>query len=146
MRFLIQIFIDFPPWITFHVSTFQLLDKNPANEIKAETLKQLKSFKGNKIMDFRLYYYPKRIGKHAPGFYGHLKLHKPVTNGWPFLLYGGFSIYNLNRYIANTLKTYAKDEKNYVRNWTIFPKFLKDVPIENGKNNLIWRNPLYQVC
>lgn len=90
-------------------------------------------------MDFRLYYYPKRIGKHAPGFYGHLKLHKPVTIGWPFLLYGGFSIYDLNRYIANTLKTYDKDEKNYVRNWTIFPKFLKDAPIENGKNNLIWR-------
>ena len=42
-------------------------------------------------------------------------------------------MYNLNKYIANILKAYVKDENNNVKNSTTFSNYISNVPIEDDK-------------
>ena len=61
----------------------KLLKKDPTTKIKAKTLKQLKILKDNDA---------------------GVSIRSIVS-------YSGSPLYNLNKYIANILKTYVKDEK-----------------------------------
>ena len=42
-------------------------------------------------------------------------------------------MYNLNKYIANNLIVYVKDENNNSKNSTTFSKYFKNVTIEDDK-------------
>ena len=42
-------------------------------------------------------------------------------------------MYKLNKYIANILKAYVKDEKNNAKNLTTFSDYIRNVPIEDDK-------------
>ena len=75
---------------------YQLLKKDPTTKIKAKTLEQLKNSKDNKIID-----------------------NKPVVPVRRIVLYGGSSLYNLNKYMANILK----ECKFQIRMPIILPRF-----------------------
>ena len=51
----------------------------------------------------------------------------------PIVLYSGSRLCNLNKYIANIVKAYVKDENNSARNSTTFSDYIKNVPIEEDK-------------
>ena len=112
---------------------YQLLKKDPTTIIKAKTLKQLKVLKNNKFIDNKLYYYLKPTDSPAPRFYGQPKIHKPVVPIRPIVSYSGSPLYNLNKYIANILKTYVKHENNNAKNSTTFSNYIQNVPIEDGE-------------
>ena len=42
-------------------------------------------------------------------------------------------MYNLNKYIANILKTYVKHENNNAKNSTAFSNYIRNVPIEDDE-------------
>ena len=42
-------------------------------------------------------------------------------------------LYNLNKYVANILKAYVKDENNKVKNSTTFSNFIRNAPIEDDE-------------
>ena len=48
----------------------------------------------------------------------------------PIVSYSGSPLYNLNKYIANILKPYVKDENNNARKSTKFSNYIKNFPIE----------------
>ena len=52
---------------------YQLLKKDPTSEIKAKTLKQLKTMKENEFIDNKLYYYLKPTDSPTLRFYGQPK-------------------------------------------------------------------------
>ena len=110
---------------------YQLLKKDPTTKIKAKTLKQLKVLKDNKFNDNKLYYYLKPTDSPAPRFYGQPKIHKPGVPIRPIVLYSGSPLYNLNKYIANILKAYVRDENNNAKNSTTFSNNIRNVPIED---------------
>ena len=110
---------------------YQLLKKDPTTKIKAKTLKQLKVLKDNEFIDNKLYYYLKPIDSPAPRFYGQPKIHKPGVPIRPIVSYSGSPLYNLNKYIANILKTYVKHENNNAKNSTTFSNYIRNVPIED---------------
>ena len=96
-------------------------------------MKQLKVLKDNKFIDNKLYYYLKHTDSPAPRFYGQPKIHKPGVPIRPIVSYSGSPLYNLNKYIANILKTYVKHENNNPKNSTTFSNYIRNVPIEDDK-------------
>ena len=87
-------------------------------------MKQLKVLKGNEFIDNKLYYYLKPIDLPAPRFYGRQKIHMPGVPICPIVAYSGSPLHNLNKYIANIIKTYVKDENNNVKNSTMFSNYM----------------------
>ena len=69
----------------------------------------------------------------APRFYGQQKVHKPGVPIRPIVSYSGSSLYNLNKYIANILKSYVKDENNSAKNSTTLSTYIRNVPIEDDE-------------
>ena len=112
---------------------YQLLKKDPTTKIKAKTLKQLKALKDNEFIDNKLYYYLKPTDSPAPRFYGQPKIHKPGVPIRPIVSYSGSPLYNLNKYIANILKTYVKHENNNAKNSTTFSNYIRNVLIEDDE-------------
>ena len=51
----------------------------------------------------------------------------------PIVSYCGSPLYNLNKYIANILKAYVKDENNNVKNSTTFSNYIRNAPIEDDE-------------
>ena len=107
---------------------YQLLNKDPTTKIKTKTLKQLKVLKDNEFTDNKLYYYLKPTDSPAPRFYGQPKIHKPRVPIRP-ASYNGSLLYNLNKYIANILKAYVRDENNNAKNYTMFSHHIRNVPM-----------------
>ena len=112
---------------------YQLLKKDPTTNIKAKTLKQLKVLKENEFIDNKLYYYLKPTDSPAPRFYGQPKIHKSGVPIRPIVSYSGSPLYNLNKYIANILKTHVKHENNNAKNSTTFSNYIRNVPIEDDE-------------
>ena len=88
-----------------HINHFK---KDLTTKIKAKALKQLKVLKDNEFIDNKLYYYLKPTASPAPRFYGQPKIHKPEVPIRPIVSYSGSPLYNVNKYIANSLKAYVK--------------------------------------
>ena len=84
---------------------YQLLKKDPTTKIKSKTLKQLKVLKNNEFVDNKFYYYLKPTDSPAPRFYGQPKIQEPGIPIRPVVTYCGCPLNNLNKYIANILKT-----------------------------------------
>ena len=51
----------------------------------------------------------------------------------PIVSYNGSPLYNLNKYIANILKAYVRDENNNAKNSTMFSHYIRNVPIEDDE-------------
>ena len=111
----------------------QLLNKDTTTKIKAKTSKQSKVIKDNKFIDNKIYYYIKPLDSPAPRFYGQPKIHKLGVPIRPIVSYSGSPLYNLNKYIANILKAYVKDENNNAKNSTTFSNYIRNVPIEDDE-------------
>ena len=111
----------------------QLLKKDPTTKIKTKTLKQLKVLKDNEIIHNKLYYYLKPTDSPVPRFYGQPKVHKPGVPILPIVSYSGSPLYNLNKYIANIVKAYVRDENNNAKNSTTFSNYIRNVPIEDDE-------------
>ena len=109
------------------------LKKDPTTKIKARTLKQLKVLKDNEFTDNKLYYYLKPIDSSAPRFYGQPKQYKQRVPIHPIVSYSDSPLRNFNKYIANILKAYVKDENNNAKNSTTFSNYIRNVPIEDDK-------------
>ena len=112
---------------------YQLLKKDPTTKIKTTTLKQLKVLKDNEFIDNKSYYYLKPTDSPAPRFYGQLNIHNPRVPIRPIGSYSGSPLFNLNKYIANILKSYAKDENNNANYSTTFSNYIRNVPIEDDE-------------
>ena len=114
-----------------HISngSYQLLKKDPTTKIKPKTLKQLKVLKNNEFIDNKLYYNLKPTDSPEPRFYGQPKTNKSRVPIRPIVSFSGSLLYSLNKYIANILKTYVKDENNQAKNSTTFSNYTKNVPI-----------------
>ena len=62
----------------------------------------------------------------------------------PTVSYSGPSLDSLNKYIANILKAYIKDENNNAKNCTRFPTYIRNVSIEYDKTMVSFDvTPLY---
>ena len=69
----------------------------------------------------------------APRFYGQPKIHQPGVPIRPIVSYSGSPLYSLNKYMANILKAYVKDEKNNAKNSTTFSNYIRNAPIEDDE-------------
>ena len=58
---------------------------------------------------------------------------KPGVPIRPIVSYSGSPLYSLNKYIANILKAYVRDENNNAKNSTTFPNYIRNVPIEDDE-------------
>ena len=118
-----------------HISNgpYQLLKKDPTTKIKTKTLKQLKVLKDSEFIDNKLYYYLKPTDSPVPRFYGQPKIHKPGVPIRPTVSHSGSQLYNLNKYIANILKAYVRDENSNAKNSTMFPHYIRNLPIEDDE-------------
>ena len=96
-------------------------------------MKQLKVLKDNEFIDNKLYYYPKPTDSPAPRFYGKPKIHKPGVPIRPIVSYSVSPLYNLNKYKANILRPYVRDENNNAKNSTTFSNYIRNVPIEDDE-------------
>ena len=94
-------------------------------------MKQLKNLKGNEFIDSKLHYYLKPTASPAPRFYGQPKIHKPGVPIRPIVSYSGSPLYNVNKYIANSLKAYVKHENNNAKNSTTFSNYIRNVLLDN---------------
>ena len=112
---------------------YLLLKKDPTTIIKAKTLKQLKILKNNKFIDNKLYYHLQPTDLPVSRFYGQPKIHKPGVPICPIISYSGPTLYNFNKYIANILKAYVKDENNNAKNSTTFSNYIRNIPIEDDE-------------
>ena len=138
--------MDYLETCMYHINNgpYQLHRKDPTTKIKAKTLKQLKVLKDNEFIDNKLYYYLKPTDSPAPRFYGQPKIHKPGVPIRPIISYSGSPLYNINKYIANILKAYIKDENNNAKNSTRFPTYIRNVSIEYDKTMVSFDvTPLY---
>ena len=86
--------------------SYQLLKKDRNTKIKTKKLKQLKVLKDNEVTDNKLCCYLKPTDSSTPRFYVQPKIHKPGVPVRPIVSCSGSPLYNLNKYIANILKTY----------------------------------------
>ena len=59
--------------------------------------------------------------------------HKPGVPIRPLVSYSDTPLYNLNKYIANSLKAYVRDENNNAKNSTTFSNYIRNVPIEDDE-------------
>ena len=82
-------------------------------------------------MIHKLYCYLKPTNLLARRFYNQSEIHKPGVPTHPIVSYSGSPLYNLNKYIANILQTYVKDENNNAKNSTTFYNYIGNVPIED---------------
>ena len=89
-------------------------------EKKKNLLPKLKVLKDNELIDNKLYYHLKPTDSPTPRLYGQPKIHKPGVPNRPIFSYSGSPLYNLNKYIANIIKAYIKDENNNAKNFTTF--------------------------
>ena len=112
---------------------YQLLNKDTTTKTKTKTLKQLNVLEDNKFIDNKLYYYLKYTDLPEARFYGQPKIHKPGVPIRPIVSYSGSPLYNLNKYIANILKAYVRDENNNAKNSTTFSNYIRNVPIEDDE-------------
>ena len=96
-------------------------------------MKQLKVLKDNEFTNNKLYYHLKPTDSPAPRFYGQPNIHKPGVPIHPIVSYSGSPLYNLNKYIANILKAYVKDENNNAKNSTTFSNYIRTSPIEDDE-------------
>ena len=110
--------------------SYQLLKKDPTTKIKAKALKQLKVLKDNECIDHKLYCYLKPTNLLARRFYSQPEIHKPGVPTHPIVSYSGSPLYNLNKYIANILKAYVKDENNNAKNSTTFSNYIRNFPLK----------------
>ena len=69
----------------------------------------------------------------VPRIYGQPKIYKPVVSMYPIVSYSGSPLYDLKKYIANILKAHVKNENNNTKNSTMFPNYIRNVPIEDDK-------------
>ena len=115
-----------------HISNgpYQFLKKDPTTKIKANTLKQLKTLKDNEFIDNKSYYYLKPTNSSRPRVYAQPKIQKPGVPIRHIVLYSDYPLYNLNKYSANILKAYVKDENNNAKNATTFCNYIRNVAIE----------------
>ena len=60
-------------------------------------------------------------------------MHKHGVPIRPIVLCSGSSLYSLNKYIANILKIYVKDENNNAMNSTTFSNSIRDFSIKYGE-------------
>ena len=51
----------------------------------------------------------------------------------PIVSYSGSVLYNLNKYMANIVKAYVKDENNNAKNSTTFSNYIRNVRIEEDE-------------
>ena len=112
---------------------YQFLKKDSNTKIKVKTLKQLKVPKDNELTDNKLYYYLKPTDSSALRFHWQPKVHKPEVPICPIVSYSGTPLSSLNKYIANILKAYVKDEINNAKNSTRFSNYIGNVPIEDDE-------------
>ena len=96
-------------------------------------LPKLKVLKDNELIDNKLYYHLKPTDSPTPRLYGQPKIHKPGVPNRPIFSYSGSPLYNLNKYIANIIKAYIKDENNNAKNFTTFSNYIRNVPIEDDE-------------
>ena len=96
-------------------------------------MKRRKSLKDSNFNDNKLYYYIKPTDLPDPKLYAQPKIHQPGVPIRPFVSYSGSPLYNLNKYITNTLKAYVKNENNNACNSTTFSNYIRNVTIEDGK-------------
>ena len=96
-------------------------------------MKQIKTLNDNEFLDDNSYYYLKPIDSPEPRFYGQPKETKPGVSICCIVPYSKFSSFNINKYIANILKAYAKDERNNANNSTIFPTTSEMFPLKTSK-------------
>ena len=96
-------------------------------------LPKLKVLKDNELIDNKLYYHLKPNDSPRPRLYGQPKIHKPGVPNRPIFSYSGSPLYNLNKYIANIIKAYIKDENNNAKNFTTFSNYIRNVPIEDDE-------------
>ena len=94
-------------------------------------MKQLKVLKDSEFIDNKLYYYLKPTDSPAPRFYGQPQIHKPGVPIRPIVSYSGSPLYNLNKYIANILKAYVRN--NNANNSTTFSNYIRNVPIKDDE-------------
>ena len=66
-------------------------------------------------------------------FYGQPKIYKPGVPRRPIVSYSGSPLYNLNKYVVNILKDYAKDENSNANNSTTFSNYIRSVPMEDDR-------------
>ena len=60
-------------------------------------------------------------------------LYKPGVPIRLIVSYSGSPLYNINKYIANILKAYVKDENKNIKNSTTFFNYISNVPIEDDE-------------
>ena len=82
-----------------NICSYQLLKKDPITKIKGKTLKQLKALK-DEFIDNKLHYLLTSTALPAPRFYGQPKTHKSEVPIHFIVSYGGFPLYNINKYIT----------------------------------------------
>ena len=101
--------------------SYQLHKNNRTTEIKATTLKQLKTMKVNEFIDNKLHYYLKPTDLSVPIFYGQPKMQNLEVSICPVASHCGSPLYNHYKYMANILKAYVEDENNNGKDSTTFP-------------------------
>ena len=82
---------------------YQLLKKDSTTKIKTKTLKQLKVLKNSEFIDNKILLY-KPLDLPAPRFYGQPKIHKLGVPIRPTVSFSASLLYNLSKYIADSLK------------------------------------------
>ena len=60
-------------------------------------------------------------------------MHKPEVPLTPIISYSGSTLYELNKYIADILKTSVIDESNNAKNSTAFSNYIRNIPNEDDK-------------
>ena len=70
---------------SINTGPYQLLKKDPANKIKAKTLKQLKVLKDSEFTDDKLCYYLKPTDLPAPRFYCQPKILRSSYTSYCFM-------------------------------------------------------------
>ena len=114
-----------------NMQTWMETKEKQTNKIKTKTSKQLKVLKDNEFTDNKLYYYLKPTDSPAPGFYVQPKIHKPGVLISPIVSHSGSPLDNLNKYTANILKAYVKNENNNAKNSATSSNYIRNVPIED---------------
>ena len=76
-------------------------------------------------------YYLKSTDSLTARFYGQPKIQKLEVPIGPIVSYSGAPLYSLNKYIANILKAYTKDENNSGKNSTTFCNYIRSISNED---------------
>ena len=108
---------------------YQLLKKHLATKTKAKALKKFKILKDNEFIDNKLYYYPTPIDSLVSRLYGQPKTHKPGVHIHHIVSYSGSTLYSLNKYVANIVKAYVKDENDNSKHSNTFSNYIKELPL-----------------